>query len=75
MSVSKRSRNRVVSSTQRSSPYIAFSIESSMFDSRISFVIECELRHRVDTRPVRVEMDTMVERFNDDEDNGLLLVP
>ena len=58
MSVRRRSRKRMVSRTQRSSPYSAFSIESRMFDSRISLVIVCELRHSVERRPVRVDIET-----------------
>jgi hypothetical protein len=37
---------------------MAFSIESSIFDLSISFVIVFELRHRVDKRLVTVEIET-----------------
>ena len=56
--VKRRSSRRMVSSTQRSSPYMAFSIESRIWDSRISLVIMLELRQSVETRPVRVEIET-----------------
>ena len=59
MSVRRRSRNLIVSSTHRSSPHNAFSIESRIFDSRISLLIESELRQSVDKRPVSVDMDTV----------------
>ncbi len=63
MRASNKSRNRIVSNTHRSSPYNAFSIESKMLDSSISLVMESELRHSVDKRPVSVEIETMVVDF------------
>ena len=59
ISVSNKSKNLIVSNTQRSSPYMAFSIESSIFDSRISLVITFELRHNADSKPVRVDIETI----------------
>lgn len=71
INVTRRSRNRIVSSTHRSSPYNAFSTESSIFELRISLFIESELRHRVDNRPVSVDMDTVTVGAAADLDESL----
>jgi len=69
--VSKRSRNRIVSSTHLSSPYMAFSIESSIFESSISLVITLELRQRAERRPVSVDIDTIDDDELDELPNDL----